>query len=84
MMGLGSPDKETKLYIELYISTYFLNCTHAEFKKLPKIEKTKLFLFYRSLEERIDFSHRQQSKLLKDIKDRNVETPKLEQTDRGK
>ena len=44
-MGDENLNIDTPLYRDMYIVTEFLNCTHEEFLKKSKIEKTKLRLF---------------------------------------
>lgn len=45
MMGVGNIEATTPLYIDMLICTEFLNCTHEDFLKLPRIERKKLKLF---------------------------------------
>jgi len=44
-MGVGEPKKTTPLFIEMSIATELLNITHAEYRRLPKVERTKLELY---------------------------------------
>lgn len=44
-MGVGNVENITPLYIDMLICTEYLHCTHAEFLKLPKVERKKLKLF---------------------------------------
>ena len=44
-MGVGLPDIDTPLFVDMYIATKLLHRTHQEFLDLPRIEKKKLKLF---------------------------------------
>ena len=44
-MGVGLPDVDTPLFVDMYIATKFLHRTHSEFLDLPRIERKKLRLF---------------------------------------
>ncbi|NHJ85606.1 MAG: hypothetical protein FK734_09100 [Asgard group archaeon] len=44
-MGDDDLETDTLLYRDMFIATEFLNCTHEEFLKKPKIERTKLRMF---------------------------------------
>ena len=44
-MGYNDLEIDTLLYRDMYICTEFLNCTHEDFVKKPRIEKEKLRAF---------------------------------------
>lgn len=44
-MGHKLTEHDTQLYIDMYIAAEMLHCTHAEFLKLPSIERKKLRMY---------------------------------------
>ena len=44
-MGLGVPQHDTQLFVEMYICSEFLHCSHEEFLKLPRLERKKCKMY---------------------------------------
>jgi len=44
-MGMDDLTQTTPLFVEMYVSTEILHCTHEEYKQLPRLEQKKIITY---------------------------------------
>jgi len=40
-MGRGVPEYDSPLFVDMYICSKFLHCSHEEYQKMPRLERKK-------------------------------------------